>query len=94
MKAAPLAPDNLCDECAAHYDAVKKYLDAAGIAYVEDPTLVRGLDYYTRTVFEVEALGAGIAQLAVAVVTMVLWSLREAVQHLVWALQLALSVSF
>lgn len=63
MKAAPLAPDNLCDECAAHYDAVKKYLDAAGIAYVEDPTLVRGLDYYTRTVFEVEALGAGIGSI-------------------------------
>ncbi len=35
-------------------------MDAAGIAYVEDPTLVRGLDYYTRTVFEVEAPGAGV----------------------------------
>ena len=63
MASAPLAPDNLCDECAAHYDAVKKYLDAAGVAYVEDPTLVRGLDYYTRTVFEVEALGAGIGSI-------------------------------
>ena len=43
-----------------HYAAVKRYLDAAGVAYVEDPTLVRGLDYYTRTVFEVEAVGAGV----------------------------------
>ena len=60
MKGAPLAPDNLCDECAEHYAAVKRYLDAAGVSYVEDPTLVRGLDYYTRTVFEVEAVGAGV----------------------------------
>ena len=63
MKDAPLAPDNLCDECAAHYEQVKRYLDAAGIAYVEDPTLVRGLDYYTRTVFEVEAPGAGVGSI-------------------------------
>ena len=60
MKGAPLAPDNLCEECAAHYEAVKRYLDAAGVSYVEDPTLVRGLDYYTRTVFEVEAVGSGV----------------------------------
>ena len=60
MADAPLAPDNLCDECSAHYAAVKRYLDAAGVAYVEDPTLVRGLDYYTRTVFEVEVAGAGV----------------------------------
>ena len=60
MKGAPLAPDNLCADCAEHYTAVKRYLDAAGVAYVEDPTLVRGLDYYTRTVFEVEAVGAGV----------------------------------
>ena len=60
MKDAPLAPDNLCEECAAHYAAVKRYLDAAGVSYVEDPTLVRGLDYYTRTVFEVEAVGSGV----------------------------------
>lgn len=60
MSAAPLAPDNLCDDCAAHYEQVKRYLDAAGVAYEEDPTLVRGLDYYTRTVFEVEVAGAGV----------------------------------
>lgn len=60
MQGAPLAPDNLCDECAAHYAQVKQYLDEAGVAYEEDPTLVRGLDYYTRTVFEVEVVGAGV----------------------------------
>ena len=60
MRDAPLVTDNLCDECAEHYAAVKRYLDEAGVAYVEDPTLVRGLDYYTRTVFEVEALDGGV----------------------------------
>lgn len=54
MKDAPLAHENLCEECAAHYEQVKRYLDEAGIAYTEDPTLVRGLDYYTRTVFEID----------------------------------------
>ena len=63
MKAAPLMRDELCDECRDHYEQVKRYLDAAGIAYVEDPTLVRGLDYYTRTVFEVEAPGAGVGSI-------------------------------
>lgn len=63
MKDAPLAPDNLCDECRVHYERVKRYLDEAGVAYVEDPTLVRGLDYYTRTVFEVEAPGAGVGSI-------------------------------
>ncbi len=54
MADAPLITDALCDECAEHYAKVKQYLDEAGIAYEEDPTLVRGLDYYTRTVFEVQ----------------------------------------
>ena len=60
MQSAPLVTDSLCEECAQHYAQVKAYLDAAGIEYVEDPTLVRGLDYYTRTVFEVEVLDAGV----------------------------------
>lgn len=60
MEAAPLAPDHLCDECAAHYAQVKAYLDEAGVGYVEDPTLVRGLDYYTRTVFEVDVVDSGV----------------------------------
>ena len=63
MKDAPLMRDNLCDDCREHYEQVKRYLDAAGIAYIEDPTLVRGLDYYTRTVFEVEAPGAGVGSI-------------------------------
>lgn len=60
MAAAPVATDNLCDDCAAHYAQVKAYLDAIGIPYVEDPALVRGLDYYTRTVFEVDVLDSGV----------------------------------
>ena len=63
MQGAPLMRDNLCDECRDHYEQVKRYLDAAGIAYVEDPTLVRGLDYYTGTVYEVEAPGAGVGSI-------------------------------
>ncbi|NGM16485.1 histidine--tRNA ligase [Eggerthellaceae bacterium zg-893] len=54
MEQAPKITDHLCDDCREHYETVKSYLDAAGVAYVEDSTLVRGLDYYTRTVFEVQ----------------------------------------
>jgi histidyl-tRNA synthetase len=59
MAKAPVLRDRLCDECAAHYAAVKAHLDELGIIYEEDTTLVRGLDYYTRTVFEVQAAGLG-----------------------------------
>jgi histidyl-tRNA synthetase len=59
MTGAPLLRDELCDDCAAHYAQVKSLLDGIGIAYAEDPGLVRGLDYYTRTVFEVQAEGLG-----------------------------------
>ncbi|MDR1015016.1 MAG: histidine--tRNA ligase [Coriobacteriales bacterium] len=52
---APRITDLLCDDCAAHYASVKALLDAARVPYEEDPRLVRGLDYYTRTVFEVQA---------------------------------------
>ncbi|NIM18968.1 MAG: histidine--tRNA ligase [Candidatus Latescibacteria bacterium] len=44
---------NLCKDCRAHYDAVKAALEALGRSFEEDPYLVRGLDYYTRTAFEV-----------------------------------------
>lgn len=54
MAAAPKITDHLCDECLEHYGAVKALLDGAGVAYEEDYRLVRGLDYYTRTVFEVQ----------------------------------------
>jgi histidyl-tRNA synthetase len=55
MGQAPLLRDELCEPCAEHYAAVKDHLDGLGIRYEEDPKLVRGLDYYTRTVFEVQA---------------------------------------
>ena len=54
MADAPKITDHLCDECREHYDAVKALLDGAGVVYEEDYKLVRGLDYYTRTVFEVQ----------------------------------------
>ena len=54
MEGAPKITEHLCDDCREHYLSVKTYLDGAGLSYVEDPTLVRGLDYYTRTVFEVQ----------------------------------------
>lgn len=52
---APVMLDYLCDDCAAHFSAVKACLTAAGIAFTVDPHIVRGLDYYTRTVFELVA---------------------------------------
>jgi len=64
---APLITDYLNEETASHYARVKKHLDDLGIPYEEDPHLVRGLDYYTRTAFELispdlgaqDALGGG-----------------------------------
>jgi histidyl-tRNA synthetase len=55
---APRITDNLCDECAAHWESVRRLLDAASIEYELNPYLVRGLDYYTRTVFEFYPAGA------------------------------------
>ena len=49
---APLMIDYLCDDCKNHFDAVKEHLDAAEISYIVNPKIVRGLDYYTKTVFE------------------------------------------
>jgi histidyl-tRNA synthetase len=54
---APRLIDRLCDECRAHFDAVVDGVRAAGIAPVIAPTMVRGLDYYTRTAFEFVAAG-------------------------------------
>lgn len=50
--AAPVITDYLCDDCAKHFHDVKNHLDAANIKYSVNPHIVRGLDYYTRTVFE------------------------------------------
>ncbi len=57
---APKMIDNLCEDCQTHFDNTKNYLDSVGIDYVINPNIVRGLDYYTRTVFEItsDALGA------------------------------------
>lgn len=49
---APKITDYLCDECREHFEQVKNYLDVAGVEYTVNPTIVRGLDYYTKTVFE------------------------------------------
>jgi histidyl-tRNA synthetase len=56
---APTLLETLCDDCRAHFAAVRDYLDALGIAYEIDPRLVRGLDYYTRTVFEITSTALG-----------------------------------
>ena len=56
--AAPKITDHLCADCAAHWALVRRLLDAAGIEYEHNPYLVRGLDYYTRTVFEFYPGGA------------------------------------
>jgi histidyl-tRNA synthetase len=57
---APKMLDNLCDDCLSHFNDVKESLDAVGVPYVINPGIVRGLDYYTRTVFEIttEELGS------------------------------------
>ena len=55
---APRITDHLCDECAAAWASVRRLLEAAGVGYVLNPYLVRGLDYYTRTVFEFYPAGA------------------------------------
>lgn len=59
---APRITDHLCAPCAAAFDEVRALLDDAGIRYRLDPFLVRGLDYYTRTVFEVQHRALGGAQ--------------------------------
>ncbi len=49
---APVMLDYLCDECKEHFEGVKKHLEAVGINFIVNPKIVRGLDYYTKTVFE------------------------------------------
>ena len=56
--AAPQITDRLCDACAEHFAAVRTHLHAVGVEYQLAPHLVRGLDYYTRTAFEVYPAGA------------------------------------
>ncbi|MDD2568861.1 MAG: histidine--tRNA ligase [Clostridia bacterium] len=56
---APTTLDCLCDDCKEHFELTKKYLEAAGIPYMIDNRLVRGLDYYTNTAFEIILQGIG-----------------------------------
>ncbi|MEF2146529.1 MAG: histidine--tRNA ligase [Desulfovibrionaceae bacterium] len=65
VKDAPSVTEHLCDECREHFAQVREVLDEAGLAYVLNPRLVRGLDYYQRTTFEVVSGDIG-AQTAVA----------------------------
>ncbi len=51
---APKSVDYLCEECAQHFNFLRKYLDKMGLPYIVNHKLVRGLDYYTRTVFEIQ----------------------------------------
>jgi histidyl-tRNA synthetase len=55
LKDAPVMIDFLCDECKNHYNLVKQYLNKLKIDYFDDKTLVRGLDYYTKTAFELKS---------------------------------------
>lgn len=64
IEGAPHIADYLCDECAAHFETLQSYLDALGRPTIVNHRLVRGFDYYTKTVFEVWAEGIG-AQAAV-----------------------------
>ena len=52
LEGAPKIGESLCEDCRRHFADVRRYLDAYGVAYELVPTLVRGLDYYTRTTFE------------------------------------------
>lgn len=59
LENAPHITDYLCDECAEHFEKLKQYLEAVKIPYTIDYRIVRGLDYYTKTVFEIKADGLG-----------------------------------
>jgi histidyl-tRNA synthetase len=65
-ESAPKSLDYLCGECRAHFDTVKELLIAANVQFIVNPRMVRGLDYYTRTAFEVMAGGLGAQSTVVA----------------------------
>ena len=56
MNQAPKITEHLCSDCASHFEQVKELLTKLGVKYMINPMLVRGLDYYTRTVFEFSAI--------------------------------------
>lgn len=53
VKGAPVLLDYICEDCSKHFDGFKHYLDLLGVGYTVDPGIVRGLDYYTKSVFEI-----------------------------------------
>jgi histidyl-tRNA synthetase len=59
LTGAPLLRDYLCDACKAYHEEVRELLTSAGVSFEDDPKLVRGLDYYTRTTFEFVHDGLG-----------------------------------
>ena len=59
LSGAPTMLDNLCEKCKIHFDTVKMQLENLDISYILNPRLVRGLDYYTHTAFEITAPGLG-----------------------------------
>ena len=65
-ESAPSSIDHLCDECRGHFETVKELLSAANVQFTVNPRMVRGLDYYTRTAFEVMAGGLGAQSTVVA----------------------------
>ena len=65
MADAPKITDCLCEECSSHFEALKQHLAKAGVGFKHDPRLVRGLDYYTKTAFEIKYPPLGV-QSAVA----------------------------
>ena len=55
----PLMLDFVCDECREHFESLKEHLENMGLEYIVDPTIVRGLDYYTKTAFEIVSQDIG-----------------------------------
>ncbi len=64
VREAPKTVDFLCEQCREHYLTLKSYLEALKVPFRENPNLVRGLDYYTRTVFEAVSTELGVAIIA------------------------------
>lgn len=56
---APKLIDHICEDCSCHFEKVKSYLEGMGIEYKINPNIVRGLDYYTKTVFEIVSTDIG-----------------------------------
>ncbi len=59
LREVPLILDHICQECEDHFESLKKYLQGSGVEYLVDPRIVRGLDYYTKTAFEIITDEAG-----------------------------------